>query len=222
MSTRIPERRATLLTLPVEVRNEIYSYLLPKRHHLEKTTYIRGSSVSVSHRPPQGVLLLIHPVISQELFDYHRHVARYHLIISHGFALTGEDRDFNSIFTPDVLKCIRHLDIYILANAALLRSFPSETPETAWAEIGRRLEGLCKVFAHSPYLKRVNLRWFDGLPPGPTQLKLKILEVLGTLPREVSFVVDRACYARSFPDIHPPSKVLRQAVDEVIRRLNER
>nr|OQO29154.1 hypothetical protein B0A51_03858 [Rachicladosporium sp. CCFEE 5018] len=222
MSTPIPERRAPLLTLPVEVRNEIYSYLLPKRHHPEKTTYIRGSIVSVSHCPPQSTLLLIHPVISQELLDYHRHVARYYLSISHGFALTGEDRDFNSIFTPDVLKCIRHLDIYILANAALLRSFPSETPETAWAEIGRRLEGLCEVFAHSPHPKRVNIRWLDGFPPGPTQPKLKILEVLGTLSRDLSFVVDRACYARSFPDIHPPSKVLRQAVGEVVRRLNER
>ena len=60
----------TLLRLPLELRQHIYSYLLPREDVLHPLPL--AGLTSVSHRPPAAALLNIHPTITREILQLPR------------------------------------------------------------------------------------------------------------------------------------------------------
>ena len=56
-----------IFRLPLELRQQIYSYLLPRENVSHPLPSV--GITSVSHRPPTAALLNIHPIIADEIMD---------------------------------------------------------------------------------------------------------------------------------------------------------
>lgn len=61
----------TLLTLPVELRQEIYAHLIPPSPQPVYNPITCTSLTSVSHAPPHSNLLNIHAQLTDEIMDYY-------------------------------------------------------------------------------------------------------------------------------------------------------
>ncbi|KAJ9626424.1 hypothetical protein H2203_004056 [Taxawa tesnikishii (nom. ined.)] len=176
-----------LLRLPLEIRQEIYSYFItaePKAHP------IRGVGITaVSHRFASTELLHIDHRITNDVLDYFYTVSTWKLIFSHAFNFFRTDANLTALENANCLRKIQRVELVFFCDILLLKEYPSFGVEKFCAEIKRRATRACEVLSNAKGLRHVTISWVDTTTIGEWQEKAKILESLRWLKADVKFSI---------------------------------
>ena len=198
---------ASILRLPLELRQQIYSHLLPQEtvsHPLPSV-----GITSVSHRLPPTSLLYIHPTITSEILDYYYSITTWKLIFSHAFNFFRVDPDLSHLEQSSVLARLRKVEVVFFCDILLLKEYPSFGLGSFCAEIKRRADRACHVLSNATKLNSVTVSWIDTTLTGGWDEKAKILQPLQQLAEHVMFKigeingpddVDRDTFLRAMRD----------------------
>jgi hypothetical protein len=151
---------APILRLPLELRQLIYSHLLPQKltsHPLPGVGFTQ-----VSHPPPTSSLLNIHPQLTDEILDYFYTISTWTLIFSHAFNFFRIDPDLRGLERSYVLRRIRRLDCIVFCDVLLLRAGTSEGLESFCAALRRRVKRAADVLMSAENLHSVTISWLDS------------------------------------------------------------
>ncbi|GAB7325458.1 hypothetical protein MBLNU13_g09475t1 [Cladosporium sp. NU13] len=176
-----------ILGLPIELREQIYDYLLELKNADQGSHPLPGVAVtSVSHAPPSSNLLLLHPTITTELLDRFYSQATCKTVISHAFNFFRTDPELRHLESSHALKRIQRVELVFFQDILLLKDYPSFGLESFCAEIRRRADRACDVFLQAPQLKSVTISWIDTTRIGGWAEKIHILEHLRKLKGRVN------------------------------------
>lgn len=145
---------------------------------------IQQSSVgitSVSHRPPSGALLKIHPVITEEIMDYFYSISTWKLVFSHAFNFFRIDPELRRLEQSPVLKSIRKVEMVYFCDMLLVKAYPSFGVESFCQEIERRASRAIEVLSEASMLRTVIVSFVDGTSTGHFDKKAAILAPLRIL-----------------------------------------
>ncbi|CZT16739.1 uncharacterized protein RCC_02574 [Ramularia collo-cygni] len=168
-----------IFRVPVEIRHLVYSYLLPCQpvsHPLPSV-----GITSVSHRPPSGALLKIHPIITEEILDYFYSISTWKLVFSHAFNFFRIDPDLRRLEQSPILKSIRKVEMVYFCDMLLVKSYPSFGVESFCAEIEKRAARAIEVLSEATMLRSVTVSFIDGTGTGHFDTKAAILAPLRRL-----------------------------------------
>ena len=143
--------RPHLFTLPLELRQQIYSHLLPAQPTSHPLPSV--GLTSVSHRPPTSALLNIHPQIGDEILEHFYTITTWKLIFSHAFNFFRADPHLQILEQSPALHSIRKVEIVFFCDILLLKNYPSFGLRNFCAEIRRRAERACEVLAQARSLR---------------------------------------------------------------------
>lgn len=174
-----------ILRLPLELRQQIYSYLLPRENVSHPLPSV--GITSVSHRLPSVSLLNIHPIITDEILDYYYTITTWKLIFSHAFNFFRVDPDLCRLEQSPALRRIRRVEVVFFCDILLLREYPSFGLESFCAEIRRRADRACRVLSNAKKLSSVTVSWIDTTLTGGWTEKATILQPLQQLGDKVTF-----------------------------------
>lgn len=175
----------TLLSLPLELRQQIYTYLIPAENVSHPLPSV--GITSVSHRPPPLSLLTTHSQLTLEILDYFFGTATWKLIFSHAFNFFRVDPSLYKLAASPILQQIRKVEVVFFCDILLLKEYPSFGLEKFCAEITRRADRACEVLATAPMLSHVSVSWIDTTNTGGWEEKAKILLPLRRLKEKVTF-----------------------------------
>lgn len=170
---------APFLRLPLELRNQIYSYLLPQENVSHPLPSV--GITSVSHRPPSNALLNIHPTVTDEILDYFYTISTWKLVFSHAFNFFRVDPELRKLEQSPSLSCIRKVEVVFFCDVLLLQQYPSFGLESFCTEIRRRASRACDVLSQAAKLRTVVVSWCDSTNTGNWPEKAKILMPLRKL-----------------------------------------
>jgi hypothetical protein len=181
--------KPSLLNLPLEIRQEIYSHLLPPGNVSHPLPSV--GIASVTHRLPTGALLNIHPQITFEILDYYHSIATWKIIFSHAFNFFRLDPDLRHLQCSAALPNIRKVEIVFFCDILLLKDYPSFGIDKFCTEIRKRANRACHVLAGARKLQSVTVSWIDTTMTGHWQEKAKILQPLRKLSdgRDITFKI---------------------------------
>lgn len=180
MPPKLQKRTAApILRLPLELRQQIYAYLLPR----ENTSHPLPSVgiTSVSHRPPSTSLLNIHSQLTDEILDYFYTISTWKLVFSHAFNFFRVDPDLRRLESSPSLDQIRKVEVIFFCDVLLLKNYPSFGLESFCAEIKKRASRACDVLCQADKLRTVVVSWNDSTNTGHWEEKAKIVEPLKNL-----------------------------------------
>ncbi|KAK3071755.1 hypothetical protein LTR53_008083 [Teratosphaeriaceae sp. CCFEE 6253] len=186
-SPRQPRPLPPLLRIPLELRQEIYAYLLPRENVSPPLPTV--GITSVTHRLPSSNLLNIHPDLTGEVLDYFYAITTWKLIFSHAFNFFRCDPLLLRLEQCSALAHIRRVTLVFFFDLLLLREYPSFGLESFCAEIRRRCERACSVLAQARSLTHVTVSWIDTTLTGTLEEKATILQPLRKLGPRVTFRV---------------------------------
>ncbi|KAK3680321.1 hypothetical protein LTR37_021333 [Vermiconidia calcicola] len=190
---RRQRQQPPLLRLPLELRQQIYTHLLPR----ENTSHPLPSVgiTSVSHRPPAAALLNIHPQLTDEILSHFYTLTTWTLIFSHAFNFFRVDPDLRRLECSPSLKRFKKVELVFYCDVLLLREYPSFGLESFCKEIKRRAERACEVLMGAAELRTVVVSWIDTTKTGGWGEKKGVLVPLKKLVRRggISFRVGRVC-----------------------------
>lgn len=197
-----------LLRLPLELRQQIYTHLLPLEtvSHPLPTVGI----TSVSHRMPTSALLNIHPQLTDEILATFYSLATFKLIFSHAFNFFRVDPDLRRLERSHSLRRIKKVELVFFCDILLLRDYPSFGLESFCAEIRRRAERACHVLKQAKDLNSVVISWIDTTLTGGWEQKATILQPLRNLGDKVTFRIG---------EINGPEDVDRKLFAEAMQRV---
>jgi len=209
-----------ILRLPLELRQQIYSYLLPCEpvSHPLPTVGI----TSVSHQLPSANILLIHPNISEEVLDYYYAITTWKLIFSHAFNFFRIDPDLRQLEQSAALARIRKVELVFFCDILLLREYPSFGLESFCAEIRKRADRACQVLSNAKQLCSVTVSWIDTTLTGGWTEKAKILQPLRQMDKHITFRigeingpedVDREMFVEAMRDVLGAERRLETGLD---------
>ena len=212
--------RPPLLRLPLELRQQIYAYLLPR----ENTSHPLPSVAitSVSHRPPRSALLNIHPQLTDEILDYFYAITTWKLIFSHAFNFFRVDPDLRNLAQSPSLKRIRKVELVFYCDVLLLKEYPSFGLKSFCAEIRNRAGRACSVLMRAEKLKVVTISWIDTTATGGWDEKVIVLQPLRQLGGKATFKVgkvngsddvDRDRFAKAMKDVLGDESKLEAGMD---------
>lgn len=174
-----------LLTLPLELRERIYSFLLPSSPTSHPLPSV--GLTSVSHALPTSALLNIHPQIADEILEYFYTITTWKLIFSHAFNFFRVDPDLKGLERSHALARVKKVELVFYCDVLLLQDYTACRMEEAFCmEIRRRAERACEVLVQAERLRCVVVSWIDttaqtySLETGPGQ-KSAILSPLRKL-----------------------------------------
>ena len=176
-----------ILRLPIELRQQIYSYLLPRENVSHPLPSV--GITSVSHRPPSARLLSIHPTISSEILDQYYAITTWKLIFSHAFNFFRVDPDLYNLERCPSLRRLRQVEVVFFCDILLLKEYPSFGLGSFCAEIRRRADRACDVLLKAQELSSVTVSWIDTTNTGGWEDKAKILSPLRKLRGRVDFQI---------------------------------
>ncbi|SMR45318.1 unnamed protein product [Zymoseptoria tritici ST99CH_1A5] len=223
---RQPRSIPPFLRLPLEIREAIYSYLLPRENVSHPLPSV--GITSVNHRPPTSSLLNIHPQITSEILSYFYAIATWKLVFSHAFNFFRIDPDLRKLEQSPSLSHIRKVEVVFFCDVLLLKSYPSFGVESFCAEIERRASRACDVLRKAERLNTVIVSWCDSTDTGHWEQKAKILAPLRKLSEEegrrrtVHFRIgditgpkdmDRATFVEALQEVLGTSDGLRRSLD---------
>ncbi|KAF2722733.1 hypothetical protein K431DRAFT_283557 [Polychaeton citri CBS 116435] len=197
-----------LLRLPLELRQQIYSHLLPPMPTTHPIPSVGLTSVTPS--PPALRYLLVHPALTSELVSYFYTVATWKLVLSHAFNFFRVDATLSNLLASRSLRRIRRLDLVFFQDVLLVKEYPSFGLERFSEEIRRRAERACEVLGQAgAELRWVGVSWVDTTAAGGTggwEVKRRILEPLGRLVgRGIRFEVGKVVS----PDVEDEGRFVR-------------
>lgn len=185
-----PTTRPPLLRLPIELREQIYDYLLELETPGQGSHPLPGVGItSVSLAPPPLNLLLLHPTITTELLDRFYSQATLKTVISHAFNFFRTDPELRHLESSLVLKRMRRIELVFFQDILLLKDYPSFGLNSFCTEIRRRADRACDVLLQAPQLKHLTVSWIDTTRIGGWAEKAHILEPLHKLQGKVDVSV---------------------------------
>ncbi|CAK3995021.1 Hypothetical predicted protein [Lecanosticta acicola] len=170
---------APILRLPLELRQAIYSYLLPAENVSHPLPSV--GITSVSNRPPSSSLLNIYPTLTDEILDYFYQISTWKLVFSHAFNFFRVDPELRRLEQSPSLASIRKVEVVFFCDILLLQNYPSFGIESFCEEIRRRASRACDVLNQAPKLRTVVVSWCDSTQTGNWPEKAKILTPLKKL-----------------------------------------
>lgn len=217
--------QAPLLRLPLELRQQIYSYLLVRENVSHPFPSV--GITSVSHRLPTSALLNIHPQLTDEILAYFYSVSTWKLIFSHAFNFFRVDPDLSHLARSSALKEMRNIEIVFFCDILLLRNYPSFGMGRFCDEIKRRAERACYVLAGARKLRRVTVSWIDTTMTGGWEQKAAVLQPLRRLAggRDICFKigeingpddVDRATFVKAMQGVLGEERQLDSGCDGTV------
>lgn len=154
------KQHLTFFSLPLEVREEIYSYLLPP--HPTSHPLPSVGLTSVSHRPPKSAYLNIHPQIADEILEYFYTITTWKLIFSHAFNFFRVDPDLKGLERSHALSQLRRVELVFYCDVLLLKDYSAGgMMDTFCSEIRRRADRACDVLMQAEKLRCVVVSWID-------------------------------------------------------------
>lgn len=184
MSTQqdINEMLPSILRIPLELREQIYDYLLALDTPGQGSHPLPGVGItSVSLAPPSTSVLLLHPTITAELLDRFYKQATAKIIISHAFNFFRTDPELRHLESSIALQRMRKVELVFFQDILLLKDYPSFGLESFCAEIRRRADRACDVLLQAPRLQQLIVSWIDTTRIGGWAEKSHILEPLRKL-----------------------------------------
>lgn len=179
-----------IFRLPIELREQIYDYLLQLECAGQGSHPLPGMGItSVSHAPPSLNLLLLHPAITTELLDRFYSQAVLKTVISHAFNFFRTDPELRQLESSYALKRVKNVELVFFQDLLLLKEYPSFGLERFCAEIRRRAERACDVLLQAPELKHLTVSWIDTTRIGGWTEKAQILEPLRKLNGKVEVIL---------------------------------
>lgn len=175
-----------ILRLPVELRDQIYDYLLELESPGQGSHPLPGVGItSVSHAPPSLGLLLVNSTIHNELLDRFYSQATLKTVISHAFNFFRTDPDLCQLEASFALKRMEKVELVFFQDILLLKEYPSFGLELFCAEIRRRADRACDVLLQAPNLRHLTVSWIDTTRIGGWSEKVRMLEPLRKLKGKV-------------------------------------
>lgn len=219
-----------LLRLPLELRQQIYTHLLPRSpvsHPLPSV-----GITSVSHRRPTSALLHIHPQLTDELLAYYYAISTWKLIFSHAFNFFRVDPDLKNLERCAALRWIRKVEIVFFCDILLLKNYPSFGLDKFCEEIAKRAARACEVLRQAKDLRVVTVSWIDTTLTGGWEQKASILRPLRTLAegRDITFRlgeingpedVDRESFVKAVEEVLGEGRKLETGLDGAAADENE-
>jgi len=178
-------RKANLFSLPLELRQQIYSYLMPAQ---TTPRPIRGAGINaVSHRGPRLGLLLVNRQLTAETLDHYFSVATWKIILDHEFNYFRNDPELLGLAAWPHVSRIQKIEIVFFCNLFLLKEYPSFGQEQYYAEIKRRATRACEIFASIPALRKVSVSFIDTIRSRGFEHKAALIEPVRVLKDKVDF-----------------------------------
>lgn len=173
------DTRPNLLTLPLELRHQIYSHLwLPTP--LSNPIPNVGLS-SVSHTPPPLPLLLVCHTLTTDLLTYFFSAAQWKLIASHAFNFYRIDSTLSNFASSAVLKRLEKVELVFWFDGALLANYPSLKTAAYCNEIKNRAKRACEILAQAEVLRVLVISWVDTTAEEAAEEKKGVLHALRVL-----------------------------------------
>ncbi|TIA05876.1 hypothetical protein D6C81_10207 [Aureobasidium pullulans] len=166
-----------LLQLPLELRQQIYSYLCPPSPISNPIPTV--GITCVSHRPPPISLLLSSHAINSDVQDYHQSLASWKLIASHAFNFYRIDPTLSNLASSRLLRRLQKVELV----------FWFDGKDIYCDEIKKRATRACEILATAKQLKVVQVSWVDTVTDTDVEEKLPVLESLSKLDRTVRFEI---------------------------------
>ncbi|TIA78274.1 hypothetical protein D6C76_04162 [Aureobasidium pullulans] len=176
-----------LLHLPLELRQQIYSYLCPPSPISNPIPTV--GITCVSHRPPPISFLLSSHAINSDVQDYYHSLASWKLIASHAFNFYRIDPTLSNLASSRLLRRLQKVELVFWFDGSLLKSYPSLKQRTYCEEIKKRATRACEILATAKQLKVVQVSWVDTVTDTDVEEKLPVLESLSRLDKTVRFEI---------------------------------
>jgi len=174
-----------LLSLPLELRQQIYSHLMPAQ---TTPRPIPGAGINaVSHRGPRLGLLLVNRQLTAEALDYYFSVATWKIILDHEFNYFRNDPELRGLAAWSHVSRIQKIEIVFFCNLFLLKEYPSFGQEQYYAEIKRRATRACEIFESIPDLRKVSVSFIDTIRSRGFEHKAALVEPVRILKDKVDF-----------------------------------
>lgn len=206
--------------LPLELRQQIYAYFMPRENVSHPLPSV--GITSVTHRPPTLDLLRIHPQFTEEVLDCFYSVTTWKLIFSHAFNFFRVDPFLNKLEQSPALGKIRRIEVVFFCEILLLKEYPSFGLESFCAEIRRRCDRACSVLSQAKRLSHVTVSWIDTTLTDGWEQKATILQPLQKLGPDVTFRIgeingpqelDRERFVRAMQEALGDGRTLEMGLD---------
>ncbi|KAI4774926.1 hypothetical protein E4T52_10102 [Aureobasidium sp. EXF-3400] len=184
MNSNIPNLSETrpitkILTLPLELRQEIYSYLCPPHHICNPIPNV--GLTSLSHHPPPLSLLLSCSSICLEVTAYFHSISTWKLIASHAFNFYRIDPCFTNLCSSPILAHLSRVELVFVFDGCLLASYPSLKTIAYCKEITKRASRACEILCSARNLRTVVVSWVDTTADEGMEEKKECLDALRCL-----------------------------------------
>ncbi|KAF2767942.1 hypothetical protein EJ03DRAFT_337240 [Teratosphaeria nubilosa] len=177
----VPRTAAPIFQLPLELRQEIYSYLVmpgPISHPLPGV-----GITSVSHKLPSSALLFINKQFTADILDYYYTITTWKLIFSHAFNFFRVDPCLDGLARSPALRHIQKVEVVFFCDILLLKEYPSFGMTRFCDEIRKRADRACEVLSQSERLRSVTVSWIDTTMTGDWSEKATTLQPLRRLAK---------------------------------------
>jgi hypothetical protein len=168
-----------ILTLPLELRQQIYSYLCPPCPISNPIPNV--GLTSLSHQPPPLPLLLSCRYISIELQSYFHSISTWKLIASHAFNFYRIDPCFTNLASSPILAHLQRVELVFVFDGSLLASYPSLKTIAYCKEIKKRASRACEILGKARNLKVLGVSWVDTTVDEGMEEKMQCLHALRCL-----------------------------------------
>ena len=179
-----------LFRLPLEIRQRIYSLLLPAHATCYPLPSVRIPSVS--HALPTPALLSIHPRLTDEILDHFYAITTWKLIFGHSFNFFNFFRtDFRleRLEASSILRRLRKVEILFFCDVVLGCKRPSFGAGSFCPEIAVRAARAVDVLLRADELRVLTVSWMDMTGTGDWAEKRRIFDPLQRLADRCTFKI---------------------------------
>ncbi|KAL9536275.1 hypothetical protein SMMN14_01755 [Sphaerulina musiva] len=148
-----------LFRLPLELRQHIYSFLLPAETNF---TPIPAAGInSVNYRPPSLSLLTIHPTITAEILNDFYSLSTWKIVCGHSYNYFRIDPELMHLERSRCLARMEKVEMMFFVDGEFILDYPSFGIPRLCTEIAKRAHRACQVLLQAPELRIIVVSWWD-------------------------------------------------------------